>query len=85
MQNGEEVILTSRREKTPVARLVPIPPVVKKRLGLLYNPDFVLADSFWDPLPEGWEGEGDRERFLTQMPSSAPSSIHLYWVAQQER
>jgi prevent-host-death family protein len=33
VQNGEEVIITSGRGKTPVAKLVPIAPVVKKRLG----------------------------------------------------
>ena len=62
-QNGEEVIITSGREKTPVAKLVAIVPVVKKRLGLLEDPNFVLPDSFWDPLPDDelalWNGEGD--------------------------
>jgi prevent-host-death family protein len=62
-QNGEEVIITSGRAKTPVAKLVAIEPVVKKRLGILENPNFVLAESFWDPLPEDelrlWDGEGE--------------------------
>ena len=58
-QKGETVIITSGREKTPVAKLSPIEPVVKKRLGALYDPNFVMPDSFWEPLPEGWDGEGD--------------------------
>jgi len=62
-QKGETVIITSGREKTPVAKIVPIEPVVKKRLGVLYDPDFVLGDAFWEPLPEEelrlWEGEGE--------------------------
>jgi len=64
-QKGETVIITSGRNKTPVAKLSPIEPVVKKRLGAMYDPNFVLPDSFWDPLPEEelklWEGDGDDE------------------------
>jgi antitoxin (DNA-binding transcriptional repressor) of toxin-antitoxin stability system len=56
---GETVIITSGREKTPVARLEPIKPVVKKRLGILEDPTFVLTDAFWEPLPEGWNGDED--------------------------
>ncbi len=63
VQAGETVIITSGRKKTPVAKLEPIEPVVKKRLGLLYDPNFVLGDAFWEPLPEEelklWEGEGE--------------------------
>jgi prevent-host-death family protein len=63
VQSGEEVIITSGREKTPVAKLVPIEPVVKKRLGARETPGFELPDSFWDGLPENelrlWNGEGD--------------------------
>jgi prevent-host-death family protein len=62
-QAGETVIITSGREKTPVARLEAIEPVKKQRLGLLYNPDFVLPPDFDDPMPEEelklWEGEDD--------------------------
>lgn len=63
-QGGETVIITSGREKTPVARIEPIPAAPKKqRLGLLEKPGFVIPDSFWDPLPEEelrlWEGEGE--------------------------
>jgi prevent-host-death family protein len=58
-QSGETVIITSGRSKTPAAKIVPIEPVVKKRLGAMYDPNFVMPDSFWDPLPEGWDGESD--------------------------
>ena len=33
-QKGETVIITSGREKTPVARIIPIKPVASKRLDL---------------------------------------------------
>ena len=63
VEAGETVIITSGRKKIPVARLEPMEPVVKKRLGVLYDPNFVLGDAFWEPLPEEelklWEGEGE--------------------------
>ncbi len=62
-QAGEEVIITSGREKTPVARLQAFEPVKPKRLGFMDDSGFVLPDSFWDPLPEEelrlWNGEGE--------------------------
>jgi prevent-host-death family protein len=61
VQQGETVIITSGRNKTPVAKLEPIQPVKKKRLGALYDPNFVLTDAFWEPLPPGWDGESDPE------------------------
>jgi prevent-host-death family protein len=60
-QNGEEVIITSGREKKPVAKLVAIEPVKKKRLGAMYEPNFVLGEAFWEPLPPGWDGVSDPE------------------------
>jgi antitoxin (DNA-binding transcriptional repressor) of toxin-antitoxin stability system len=60
-QSGETVIITSGRKKTPVAKLEPIQPVVKKRLGVMETPGFVIPDSFWEPLPPGWDGESDPE------------------------
>ena len=65
-QEGETVIITSGREKKPVARIEPFEAAPKKRrLGLLYNPNFELTDAFWEPLPEEelrlWNGEGDDE------------------------
>jgi prevent-host-death family protein len=61
VQQGETVIITSGRNKTPVAKLEPIQPVKKKRLGALYDPNFVLTDAFWEPLPPGWDGKSDPE------------------------
>ena len=62
-QEGETVIITSGREKTPVAKLEAIHPVGKKRLGALETPGFALTDTFFDPLPEEelklWNGERD--------------------------
>lgn len=62
-QKGETVIITSGRDKTPVAKLEAIQPVKKKRLGVLETPGFVLTDAFWEPLPEEelrlWEGEDE--------------------------
>jgi prevent-host-death family protein len=63
VQAGETVVITSGREKTPVAKLEPIEKWVPQRLGVAYNPNFEMPDSFWDPLPEEelrlWEGEED--------------------------
>ena len=62
-QSGETVVITSGKDKRPVARLEAIEPVKKKRLGALETPGFVLGDGFWEPLPEEelrlWEGEGE--------------------------
>lgn len=51
-QKGEVVIITSGRNKTPVARLEPVQPPVKKRLGVLATPGFVLGDGFFEPLDD---------------------------------
>ena len=56
-QAGETVIITSGRDKKPVAKLEAIPPPPKQRLGGLEDPNFVLTDAFWEDLPEGWTGE----------------------------
>jgi prevent-host-death family protein len=60
-QAGEEVVITSGRERTPVARLEAIAPVKKQRLGLLAHLGYVLPESFFDPLPQeelaAWEGD----------------------------
>lgn len=62
-QEGETIIITSGREKIPVAKIEAVQPVGKKRLGALLTPGFVLSDSFWEPLPEDelrpWNGEGE--------------------------
>ena len=51
-QKGETVIITSGRDKTPVAKLEAIHAVGKKRLGARENPTFVLTDAFFEPLPQ---------------------------------
>ena len=61
-QAGESVIITSGREKLPVVKLEPVQPVQpvkKKRLGVMETAGFVQGDAFWEPLPKGWNGEGD--------------------------
>jgi prevent-host-death family protein len=62
-QAGETVIITSGREKTPIAKLEAIHPAPKKRLGGLEDPNFALTDAFWEDLPEEelrlWEGESE--------------------------
>ena len=62
-QNGEDVVITSGRERKPVARLQAIRPVGKKRLGALKTPGFVLPQQFFEPLPEAelrlWDGAGE--------------------------
>jgi len=62
-QAGETVVITSGKDKTPVAKLEAIEPKQKKRLGAMETPGFVLGDAFWEPLPEEelrlWEGEGE--------------------------
>jgi antitoxin (DNA-binding transcriptional repressor) of toxin-antitoxin stability system len=64
-QAGETVIITSGREKKPVAELKAIEPIKPKpkRLGALAHLNIHIPDSFFfDPLPEEelrlWEGEG---------------------------
>lgn len=61
-QSGKTVIITSGREKKPVAKIEAIKPAKTKRLGFMKTPGFVLPDSFWEPLPEEelrlWNGEG---------------------------
>ena len=62
-QEGEVVVITSGRNKTPVARLEAIHPKGKKRLGALETPGFVLSEAFFEPLPEEelrqWNGDNE--------------------------
>jgi len=62
-QKGETIIITSGRDKTPIAKIEAIHAVGKKRLGALLTPGFDLSDSFFEPLPEEdlrrWNGEGE--------------------------
>lgn len=61
--NGEDVRITSGRERKPVVRLVPVDSVpASQRLGFLEGlGDF--GPEFFEPLPEDelrlWNGEGE--------------------------
>lgn len=52
VQAGETVIITSGRNKTPVAKLEAVQPKQPMRLGLLAHLNIQIPDSVWDPLPE---------------------------------
>ena len=57
VQKGETVIITSGRDKTPVAKIGPVKPVKKKRLGALETPGFVLGKGFFEPLDDDEIGD----------------------------
>jgi prevent-host-death family protein len=64
-QQGEEVIITSGRERKPVVRLVAVesdPPRASRRIGFMEG-EGSIGPEFWDPLPEDelrlWNGEGE--------------------------
>ena len=63
VQMGETVVITSGREKIPVAKLEAIFPVKKKRIGAMETPGFVLTQAFFEPLPEDelalWDGHAE--------------------------
>lgn len=62
-QKGEEVIITSGRERRPVARLEAVPPAKKKRLGALETSGFALSREFFETLPADeldlWNGAAE--------------------------
>ena len=58
-QAGEKVVITTGRNRVPVAELHAVAPTQAKRLGAMHRPGFVLGEAFWEPLPPGWDGEGD--------------------------
>jgi prevent-host-death family protein len=63
VQLGEEVQITSGRQRKPVARLVAIDPVPgSRRVGFMEGRGDV-GPEFFDPLPEDelrlWNGEGE--------------------------
>ncbi|HWB33503.1 MAG TPA: type II toxin-antitoxin system prevent-host-death family antitoxin [Acidobacteriaceae bacterium] len=59
-QQGQTVIITSGRERTPIARIEPIAPAPKKRrLGSMLIPGYVPTDAIFEPLPKGWSGEDE--------------------------
>jgi len=61
-QRGEEVVITSGREKRPVARIVGYKPTRSKgRKPGLFKGVFTVGPEFFEPLPEDelrlWNGE----------------------------
>lgn len=52
VQKGETIVITSGREKKPVAKLEAVQQVETKRLGFMEDPNFVLSAAFWEPLTE---------------------------------
>ena len=58
-QEGEEVIITSGRQKTPVAKLVAIEEKKLPRLGFMLKPGFELTDAFWEPMSDEECGYSD--------------------------
>jgi prevent-host-death family protein len=60
VRTGEQVVITSGREKTPVAQLIPMVAPEKKRLGAMVTPGFTLPRDFFEPLAADelalWEG-----------------------------
>ena len=61
-RQGDEVVITSGRDKKPVARIVAFEPVrAKGRTPGLFKGAFTLGKEFFDPLPEDelrrWNGE----------------------------
>lgn len=53
------MIITSGRDKKPIAKLEAIQPVAMERIGGMEDPTFELTDAFWEDLPPGWDGEGE--------------------------
>ncbi|MBV8629617.1 MAG: type II toxin-antitoxin system Phd/YefM family antitoxin [Silvibacterium sp.] len=63
-QQGEDVVITSGREKRPVARIVGYKPVRRKgRQPGLFKGVFTVGPEFFEPLSEDelrlWNGERD--------------------------
>jgi antitoxin (DNA-binding transcriptional repressor) of toxin-antitoxin stability system len=59
-QREEKFILTTGRNRTPVAEIVALKSLKERPLGLFYQPGFEIPADF-DELPEselrGWNGE----------------------------
>ena len=75
-QAGEKVVITSGRDRTPVAELTSISPAKPQRIGFLKHLNLPpIPDSVWfDPLPEDelrlWE-EGEPDDPCYAGPSSS--------------
>ena len=59
VEAGGEVVIA--RGKTPVGRLIPIPPTQPKRVFGSMQGQIAVDDTFFEPLPEDelalWEGD----------------------------
>jgi prevent-host-death family protein len=80
-QAGEKVVITSGREKTPVAEITPVAPIKHQRIGFLKHLNLPpIPDSVWfDPLPEEelrlWEeGEPDDPCYAGQSSSETETN-----------
>ena len=62
-QKGEEVIITTGRERKPVARIVAVDPAPERRRIGFMKGEGNVGPEFFDPLPEDelrlWNGEGE--------------------------
>jgi antitoxin (DNA-binding transcriptional repressor) of toxin-antitoxin stability system len=61
-QRGEKIVLTTGRNRTPVAEIVALKPAKKRPLGLFAHPGFEIPADF-DELPDSemraWRGESE--------------------------
>jgi len=61
-QRGEKIVLTTGRNRTPVAEIVALKPVKERVFDLFPHPGFEIPADF-DELPEselkGWRGESE--------------------------
>jgi antitoxin (DNA-binding transcriptional repressor) of toxin-antitoxin stability system len=59
-QQGEKIVLTTGRKKTPVAMIVALKPMKARVFDLFHHPNFDIPADF-DELPEAeleaWRGE----------------------------
>ena len=61
-QRGEKIILTTGRARTPVAEIVALKPLKKRKLGLFYQPGFEIPADFDEMSEEemkAWNGENE--------------------------
>jgi len=61
-QSGEKIVLTTGRNRTPVAEIVALKPAKTRVFDLFHHPNFEIPADF-DELPESemkyWRGEGE--------------------------
>lgn len=62
-KKGEEIIITSGRERKPVARIVAFDPVPERRRIGFMKGEGGVGPEFFEPLPDDelrlWNGEGE--------------------------